>query len=149
RWAQLRLPNGQIARSAWKVKVKALQNVRMARNIQYADPERPILLYGEPQFYFQADINGDMRTLALMSPYSRPNPKLLAASSNTLWVCETTGETPLQVVDVKSMYSVVGMVPFQDAGKVFVVHKMGLEVGGMAGQVPHLRSMRRQHRDDE
>ena len=34
RWARLRLPTGQIARSAWKEKRKVLQNVRMSRNIR-------------------------------------------------------------------------------------------------------------------
>jgi hypothetical protein len=32
RWARLRLPNGQIARSAWKEKEKAV--VRIARNVK-------------------------------------------------------------------------------------------------------------------
>jgi hypothetical protein len=34
RWARLRLPNGQIARSAWKEQLKPLQKVRMARNVK-------------------------------------------------------------------------------------------------------------------
>jgi len=34
RWARLRLPNGQIARSAWKEKLKATKDVRMARNVK-------------------------------------------------------------------------------------------------------------------
>jgi hypothetical protein len=33
RWARLRLPNGQIMRSAWKEKMKPLSKVRMARNV--------------------------------------------------------------------------------------------------------------------
>ena len=32
RWARLRIPNGQIARTAWKEKQKALNKVRMSRN---------------------------------------------------------------------------------------------------------------------
>jgi hypothetical protein len=34
RWARLRLPNGQIARSAWKESLKPLTKVRMARNVK-------------------------------------------------------------------------------------------------------------------
>lgn len=34
RWARLRLPNGQVARSAWKEKSKPLIKVRMARNVK-------------------------------------------------------------------------------------------------------------------
>ena len=33
RWARLWLPNGQVARSAWKEKLKPLMKVRMARNV--------------------------------------------------------------------------------------------------------------------
>ena len=38
RWAQLRLPNGQVARSAWKEKLKPLEKVRMARNVKVYIP---------------------------------------------------------------------------------------------------------------
>jgi hypothetical protein len=34
RWARLRLPNGQVARSAWKEKLKPLEKVRIARNVK-------------------------------------------------------------------------------------------------------------------
>jgi hypothetical protein len=34
RWARLRLPNGQVARSSWKEKLKPLTKVRMARNVK-------------------------------------------------------------------------------------------------------------------
>ncbi|KAJ6564265.1 hypothetical protein B0H19DRAFT_1067845 [Mycena capillaripes] len=34
RWARLKLPNGQIARSAWKEKRRPLDKVRMARNVK-------------------------------------------------------------------------------------------------------------------
>jgi hypothetical protein len=34
RWARLRIPTGQVARSAWKEKQKSISNVRMARNVK-------------------------------------------------------------------------------------------------------------------
>ncbi len=34
KWARLLLPNGQIARSAWKEKLKPLEHVRMSRNVK-------------------------------------------------------------------------------------------------------------------
>ena len=34
RWSRLHLPNGQVARSAWKECIKPLENVRMARNVK-------------------------------------------------------------------------------------------------------------------
>lgn len=33
RWSRLRLPNGQIARSAWKERLKAIEHVRIARQV--------------------------------------------------------------------------------------------------------------------
>jgi hypothetical protein len=75
-----------------------------------------------------------MLSLALVHPYSGPGPDLLDVSSKTLWVCDRLDEDmPMEVIEVDSMSSVVGMVPFDDEGRVFVVHKMGLEVTGMGG----------------
>ncbi|KAJ6468529.1 hypothetical protein C8R47DRAFT_1078323 [Mycena vitilis] len=131
RWARLRLPNGQIARCAWKEKQKALNKVRMSRNVQFldaSDEER----YGEIQFFFQAEVEEEILTLALIDPYSAPDHDLLEASYKTLWVCEQLDDTDLEVVEVNSISSVVGMVPF-DEDRVFVVHKMGLEIGSMGG----------------
>jgi hypothetical protein len=34
RWARLRIPTGQVARSAWKERLKSARNVRMARNVK-------------------------------------------------------------------------------------------------------------------
>jgi hypothetical protein len=34
RWARVRLPNGQVARSSWKEKLKPLTKLRMARNVK-------------------------------------------------------------------------------------------------------------------
>ncbi|KAJ6473686.1 hypothetical protein C8R45DRAFT_835254 [Mycena sanguinolenta] len=133
RWARLRLPNGQIARCAWKEKQKALDKVRMARNVQFTDTEGQET-YGEVQFYFQADLeDGETATLALVHPYSAPDPELLEVSSQTLWVCDQLDDdTPMEVIEVDAISSVVGMVPF-DEGRVFVAPKMGLEVAGMSG----------------
>ncbi|KAJ7502166.1 hypothetical protein B0H11DRAFT_1712770 [Mycena galericulata] len=111
RWARLRLPNGQIARTAWKEKQKAINKVRMSRNIE---------------------IDEETLTLALIRRYPPPEQDLLEASSHTLWVCEEPDDTTMEVIEVDSIMSVVGMVPF-DEGRVFVVHKMGLEIISMAG----------------
>jgi hypothetical protein len=34
RWAQIQLPNGQVAQSAWKETLKLLENTQMARNVK-------------------------------------------------------------------------------------------------------------------
>jgi hypothetical protein len=38
RWARLRLPNGQIARCAWKETLRSADKVRMARNVKVTVP---------------------------------------------------------------------------------------------------------------
>ncbi|KAJ7242463.1 hypothetical protein C8J57DRAFT_1084365 [Mycena rebaudengoi] len=136
RWARLRLPNGQIARSAWKEKRLALRNVRMARNVRYTDDDGAES-YAEVQFFFQAEAEPeDVSTLALVHPYPPPDQDLLNDSSHTLWVCDGADEDLPQVIDVSSITSVVGMVPFDDR-RFFAAHKMGLEVGSMAGEEDH------------
>lgn len=75
-------------------------------------------------------------TLALIRRYSAPDPELLEVSSNTLWVCgELDEDAEMEVIEAQSITSVVGMVPFDDNGRVFVVHKMGLEVTSMGDVV--------------
>ncbi|KAJ7057285.1 hypothetical protein C8F01DRAFT_991867 [Mycena amicta] len=152
RWARLRLPNGQIVRSAYKETLKALNKVRMSRNVRFVDAELGEA-YAETQFLFQSDLQEDV-TLALVSVYSSPDKKLLEESSKSLWVCKYLGDESLKIIDVKAITSVVAVVPFEEGKKpvedddgadgsdsepeevgerVFMVHKMGLEVGKMTG----------------
>ncbi|KAJ7690389.1 hypothetical protein B0H17DRAFT_1160001 [Mycena rosella] len=96
RWARLLLPNGQIARSAWKEKQKAL-------NKDPVDGES----YGEVQFYFQAKTDDDeIISLALISPYSPPDQDLLESSFNNLWVSSSTGDSELQIIEANIISSV-------------------------------------------
>ncbi|KAJ7639916.1 hypothetical protein B0H17DRAFT_960697 [Mycena rosella] len=125
RWARLLLPNGQIARSARKEKQKALN--------KFQDPVDGES-YGEVQFYFQAKTDDDeIISLALISPYSPPDQDLLESSFNNLWVSSSTGDSELQIIEANIISSVVGMIPFDDHGRFFVVPKMGLEAGSMCG----------------
>ena len=150
RWARLRLPNGQIARSAWKEKAKALEKVRMARNVKVClyivllvttNMCTQLLLesqiqFGEVQYYFRIDEN---RTAALVSLYSPPDVGLLESSYGAVCACTYQGEHGLQVVEVQVIQSVVAMVPLSrhnkdDAdGQYFVVEKPGLDVAYLAG----------------
>jgi hypothetical protein len=65
--------------------------------------------------------------------YSPPDLALLEASYHTLWSCSYQGDTALRVIDVKTIVSVVAMVPLS-AGRYFVVEKPGLNVAHMAGR---------------
>ncbi|KAF7358561.1 hypothetical protein MSAN_01194300 [Mycena sanguinolenta] len=134
RWARLQLPNGQIVRGAWKEKQKALNKIRMARNVRIPSPGKNLM--EKSNFFFQTEIEDETVTVALIQRYSGPDENLLDMSSKVLWVCDALDEeAPMEVIEVESISSVVGMVPFDDAGRVFVVHKLGLELTGMSGTV--------------
>ena len=73
------------------------------------------------------------RAFAVVSPYSPPNEHLLEVSYNTLVVCRYQGDSVLWVIDVKSILSVVAMVPFNFLidgldNQFFLVEKIGLDV---------------------
>ena len=70
---------------------------------------------------------------ALVSLYAPPNEYILQSTHNTLVVCRYHGEGALMVIDVKSILSVVAMVPFPfyldgHDNQFFMVEKIGLDV---------------------
>lgn len=154
RWARLRLPNGQVARSAWKEKLKPLHKVRMARNIKvcvsFGHPSIQLNLlqielqpssetrFAEVLFYFRTLVQGVEKVLAMVSFYSPPHGNLLELSYNTLLSC--IPENGLKVIDVKSIRSVVAMIPHLPfpgnmEERYFVVEKPGLDVACLGGSV--------------
>ncbi|KAF8808613.1 hypothetical protein BYT27DRAFT_7255258 [Phlegmacium glaucopus] len=141
RWARLHLPNGQVARSAWKEKLKPLDKVRMAWNVKIR--LREDICFAEVYYYFQSIIGEMEMTLAVVSLYSHPCNNLLEYSYHTLLSCSYMGDAALCVIDIKSIISVVGMVPhcpFPGAlEQYFVIKKPGLDIavlGGVAEVVP-------------
>jgi hypothetical protein len=95
---------------------------------------------GEVYFFIHISQESSDIGLALVSLYSRPDPTLLRISVNTLWSCEYQGDSALRFINVKSIQSVVAMIPHvpviegQDAGeRFFLVEKPGLDVAMMAG----------------
>lgn len=99
--------------------------------------------FGDVRYYFRFDISDTVtRTLAVISLYSCPDADLLSISSGTLWSCKHQGDAGVVVVDVKSIDSVVAVVPHSTGilgqeweGRVFVIEKPGLDVSVMAGIV--------------
>lgn len=76
------------------------------------------------------------KTLAMVSLYSSPHIGLLKQSHYTVLSCTNLGN--MAVVDVKSIASVVAMVPHrpfpEDAiERVFIVEKPGLDVAWLGG----------------
>jgi hypothetical protein len=88
---------------------------------------------GEAYFYFFVKYGDEVQGLALLSLYSPPNEHLLQHSHTTLVVCKYRGDRALIVVDIKSILSVVAMVPFPflidcEGGQFFMIEKIGLDV---------------------
>ncbi|KAM6490927.1 hypothetical protein JOM56_013631, partial [Amanita muscaria] len=68
--------------------------------------------YGEVQYFFQINLNNASYTLAMVSPYSEPHTTMLRESHGSLYVCERLDEHQMMVIDIKSIQSVVAMIPF-------------------------------------
>ncbi|KAJ7653464.1 hypothetical protein B0H17DRAFT_1147055 [Mycena rosella] len=112
RWARLRIPNSQIARSLWKESRCPLDKIRIARNVK-------ILHYGnheiaEVHFFFMAEVEGTREALVLANLYSQPDKEMLRASHRTVWWCNCE--------------QVVAMIPWHGSNSYFLVEKPGLDV---------------------
>lgn len=161
RWARLRLPNDQIVRSLWKEGEKALQKVRIARNIKvivtklyFLSPPTELssqiqlaskIRFAEVQFFLRLEIQGVVETLALVSLYSQPNEELLQHSYGTVVSCRYQGVESLRVVPITDIISVVGMIPhpattpaniIEPQGSFYVAEKLGLESSLLRGSNP-------------
>jgi hypothetical protein len=91
-------------------------------------------------YYFRSLIGETETTLALVSLYSPPDKNLFEHSFHTLLSCTHAGDASLQVIDVKSILSVVAMVPHlpfpgDTSERYFVVEKPGLDVASLGGVV--------------
>jgi hypothetical protein len=87
------------------------------------------IYYGEVQYFFQANIHGDTRTLALVSTYSPPDPALLQHSYKTIWATQYLEGEGLEIINVRSILSVVCISPLPSRdGFFYVSEKLGLEV---------------------
>ncbi len=86
---------------------------------------------GEVQYYFRVTIADEIKTCALISEYSAPHAELYKTSSHALAVSKYLGQDQLRVIFVKSILSVVAMIPYPH-GRIgagewhFLVEKMGL-----------------------
>ena len=86
----------------------------------------------EARFFFQVTIGGIEETLAMGSLYSPIDGRRRVRTHGALMVCRYDGERGSIVIPVKSILSVVALVPCpaQDGGnqRVFLVEKFGYGV---------------------
>ena len=92
-----------------------------------------VIHFAEVKFYFIKTVDGKTRAYALVVPFSPPNEYLLRISYETLIVCRYEVDVALWIIDVKSILSVVGMIPFpfhidNHSSNYFMTEKVGLDV---------------------
>jgi hypothetical protein len=63
------------------------------------------------EYFFQLRFGDVIHSLALVSVFSPPDEELLKESNHAVHICRHGGVAALRVVDVKSISSVVSMVP--------------------------------------
>ncbi|KZT18874.1 hypothetical protein NEOLEDRAFT_1079138, partial [Neolentinus lepideus HHB14362 ss-1] len=114
RWSKVRLPNGQLARSAWREITRMKKDARTSRNIKFQQGNQ--ILYGEVLYYMKLDM--DIPNIppcpphcALVWMYGNPHPTLREMSHGTLLSCLHGGHDDFLVINVKDILSVVAMIP--------------------------------------
>ncbi|KAJ7071905.1 hypothetical protein B0H15DRAFT_965693 [Mycena belliarum] len=140
RWARVRLPTGQIARSLWKEEKKA--QVRTARHVKI-ETENLGITFAEVLFYFILTIEEEERYLAVTALFGAPDPHLLDLSSQTYWSVKHLRDDGVQVVNITDIQACVMMGPdyqyahhLSDGSEVdrwFLVEKPGLKLAYFAG----------------
>lgn len=100
---------------------------------------------GEVRFYLQLRLNlgRNVKTVAIVSCYGPPHPELLELSSHTYWTVQHLRNEGVEVVDVKSIQSVVMMAPdkqypkrYQDGSELdrwYMMERPGLKISQMQG----------------
>ncbi|KAI1781704.1 hypothetical protein LXA43DRAFT_907996 [Ganoderma leucocontextum] len=143
RWARLRLPTGQIARTLWKEGVleQRGKQPRRARMVKLSQNR-----FAEVQFFFRLQIRERTHTLAIVSIFSPPDVTILKESMYTVLACRYGGAETYEVIPVTDIKAAVAMVPLplthaeeahpaDFADRFFVVEKPGLEIAYMGGRM--------------
>ncbi|TFK49442.1 hypothetical protein OE88DRAFT_1737055 [Heliocybe sulcata] len=145
RWSKARLPNGQIARSAWRETLRTRQDARISRNVKVRKGHD--IFIAEVLFYMKLDNDVDNippecpRHCALVTRYSEPHPVLKEMSHGTLLSCLHGGEDGLMVINAKDILSVVAMIPHRPTipgesikqDRFYLVEKPVLAMDELAG----------------
>ncbi|TFK45198.1 hypothetical protein OE88DRAFT_1715452 [Heliocybe sulcata] len=143
RWSKIRLPNGHIARSAWKELQRSNENARVSRMVKVQHNGKSFI--AEVLYFMRLhealDRCPPCPPCALIRRYSDPDPTLQELSHGTLSSCLPGQSEDILVVDIKTICSVVAMVPHriklpgQDLvqDRFFLVEKPGLAMDDLGG----------------
>ncbi|KAI0364295.1 hypothetical protein BV20DRAFT_956494 [Pilatotrama ljubarskyi] len=154
KWARVRLPNGQIARTAWKecagekrgnaVRRSRMVKVRLEHLCCISRAHLKDDRFAEVLYFFPLTVNATDTTfhLAMVSVFSPPDPAIRKETHDVLLACRYQGQRSREVVNIKDIQSVVAMVPLplrreeaEDprsaelySDRYFVVEKLGLDM---------------------
>ncbi|KIK74783.1 hypothetical protein PAXRUDRAFT_174624, partial [Paxillus rubicundulus Ve08.2h10] len=115
KWARLLLPNGQIARLAWREMLKPPEQLRISHNVKFILGEK--VRVGEVQYFTQLatpalpgqPAEWHFHNVAILKLYSELNTELLHLSSQVL--AASTLLNKVVISDVKAIQSIVAMIP--------------------------------------
>ncbi|KAJ7686204.1 hypothetical protein B0H17DRAFT_1160683 [Mycena rosella] len=141
RWSRVRLPNGQLARSAWKEELKSIGQLRCARRVKISCGGRT--RFAEVHFYLMFKVGGARKPLAVVSMFAEHHQQLYQDSSKTYVTMQHLGNSDIRVIDIKSIQSVVMLAPdeqyaklYKDGSEVnrfYLMEKPGLKLMEMMG----------------
>ncbi|KAJ7073750.1 hypothetical protein C8F01DRAFT_971137, partial [Mycena amicta] len=129
RWARVRLPNKQIARSQFGEMRISRRNIRMSHMVKVDKGDTTFTDIVEVNCFFVAND----KAFGIGYAFQPPDQTLLKRSYGTVWA--SFGPGTIIVFEVFQILSVVGMVPWTYDGKDgwFLVEKPGLEMVTMSG----------------
>ena len=89
--------------------------------------------FAEIRFFFLKSFGTTSEGLAVVSLYAQPDDYLLRSTHETLCVCRHQGDTDIVIINVKSILSVVAMVPFPfvvggRSDQYFMIERIGLDI---------------------
>ncbi|KAJ3911922.1 hypothetical protein F5877DRAFT_93697 [Lentinula edodes] len=109
RWARVKLPNGQIARSRWKEDTIALSDIRTSRNVKIVLDNKEYIV--EVHFYILLKIGETVHPVAIGSFYGPPHEELLRRSHNTYYTVQHKRDEDVRAFPITSIDSTVMMAP--------------------------------------
>ncbi|KAJ7199059.1 hypothetical protein GGX14DRAFT_373433 [Mycena pura] len=125
RWARLRLPNGQIARSHFSEDNTAKRKLRCSRvvKVHISGDANQVAIY-DIDYYFEGP---ERQAYAMGSLFLPPDKDLLRQSHGAVWSSPGIGET--HVFHVYQIVSVVAMVPWDKGYKLEEADSDFMELG--------------------
>ncbi|KIY62301.1 hypothetical protein CYLTODRAFT_414828 [Cylindrobasidium torrendii FP15055 ss-10] len=117
RWARLRLPNGQTARSVWSEGDTPIKQLRASRHVKIATatgtssaPRTSRM--AEVLYFALLEVNSREEAVAvLVRKFDKPDFRVYVKSFKTYWTARKQGDEGIACISVKDIESVVMLAP--------------------------------------